>query len=143
MPEPQTYHGATTALLSNPTIPLNIFYCNLVGHLLLVLVFIGKIWKQAYLSTCGSTEICYCTPQTPIEERACIAEHLVDILHSIYFNTFNVKDYFQCHFTYFVYDHKHSSAFGKRMSRQYGICFLIGITKSCIEVEPTLRHLPT
>lgn len=71
--------------------------------------------------------------------RPCIAEHLVNILHSIYFNTFNLKDYFQCYFTYFIYDHKHSSAFGNRMSRKHVICFLSGITKSCIEVESTLE----
>lgn len=87
-------------------------------------------WKLLLYST---------KPRKNTSLRTCVAEHLVDILHSVYFNSFNLKDYFHCYFTYFIYDHKHSSACDKRMSRQYGMCCLIGIAKSCIEVESTLE----
>lgn len=106
-------------------------YCNLFGHLLLVLVFTREIYGSWCISVLeaafNSAALLHKPPQKHIP-AACIAEHLVYILHSMYFNSFNLKDYFQSYFTYFTYDHKFSSAFSNRMSSQYGICFLIGIT---------------
>lgn len=63
-----------------------------------------NIAVEMLLSTSEGVEI-YChTMQTHrnTSPRACTAEHPVDIIH---FNTFNLKDYFQCLFTYFIYDH--------------------------------------
>lgn len=137
-----TYHSAITVLLLYSTICLSIFYCNSDEHLLLVLVITGKIQKWLYLRTWSSIEVCCCTSQTPIELHPwepALQNTWETFCTGIYVNTFNLEDYFQYYFTYSIYDHKHSSAFGNRMSRQYDICFLIGITKSCIEVESTLE----